>query len=179
MVPAVPDPAPPPGYDDAWSDTAAAAELAELFDRAAADTAEPIAEPGPAPLGSTTLGLPYPTPTDLLADAALQVQLLGDAAAKLLANPGRIWGQDAQTANAYGGFWPYVGAIPAVQSYNLSGGFRGGTVAAANGYFYLFVLGGTWNSNAITCTVFPARGTGTGIPNIVVEYSFTGFGATG
>lgn len=121
--------------------------------------------------GVTPLGLPYPEPTDLLADAAAHVKALSDAVAVLLAAPGRIWGQYVTTQNQYGGIWLYTGSLAVVQTYNLQSGYRGGTTAA-QGYVFLFVLGGTWNSTAVAATCYTLSGTATNA--LVTEHSFTG-----
>lgn len=125
----------------------------------------------PVARGVTPLGLPYPEPTDPLADAAGHVKALADAVAALLAAPGRIWNQDVQTQNQYGGIWCYAGSLPAVQTYNVQCGYRGGSTAQTQ-YFFLFVLGGSWNTTGITCQCFTASGVPTA--NLVTEYSLTG-----
>jgi hypothetical protein len=124
----------------------------------------------PAARGVTPLGLPYPEPTDPLADAAAHVKALSDAVSALLAAPGRIWGQYVTTQNQYGGIWVYTGSLPVVQTYNVQSGYRGGT--APTNYVFLFVLGGTWNTTGITCNCFTLAGAATA--NLITEHSFTG-----
>jgi hypothetical protein len=132
----------------------------------------PLYDPGPAARGTTPLGLPYPEPTDPLADAAVHVKALSDKASQLLAAPGRIWGQDTKTLDSYGRFLPLTGSLPAVVFYNVQSGFRGGSTSAQQGYVFLFVLGGTHNTLSMTCQCFTAAGGGAS--NVTVEYSLTG-----
>ena len=155
----------------------------EAAEQAAAERAAPVPDhPAQVPpvvlyespaavRGATPLGLPYPEPTDPLADAAAHVKALSDAVTVLLAAPGRIWTQYVTTQNEYGGIWCYTGSLAVVQTYNLQSGYRGGTTGA-QGYVFLFVLGGTWNSTSIVATCFSGAGTATA--NLATEHSLTG-----
>lgn len=127
--------------------------------------------------GKTPLGLPYPLPTDLLADAAAHVKALSDAVAVLLAAPGRSWGTDSQTANATGDIYVQTGNV-GVLGYQAQGGRRGGTVGMSN-YFYLFLLAGTYGSvNGVWMRTYGAQGVGQ-LAGYTIEYSFTAFGNPG
>lgn len=152
-------------------DAAAVAERSAPPDPDTPFTGVPLFEPPAAVRGATPLGLPYPEPTDPLADAALHVKALSDRVTQVLAAPGRIWGQNVVVQNQYGGFWVYTGSLAAVQSYNVQGGYRGGTTAA-QGYIFLFVMGGTWNSTGVTCNCFNLAGVATN--GLTTEHSFTG-----
>lgn len=131
--------------------------------------------PAGEPRAVTPLGLPYPASTDPVADAWSHVKNLSDAIVNLLKAPGQNWGSNVTTANQYGGIWVYAGGLSTIQTYQLQSGYRGGTTT---GYFFLFVLGGTWNTTAITATLYSASG-GAPLPNIICEHSFTGIGAPG
>jgi len=111
------------------------------------------ASPGPGARGATPLGLPYPEPTDLLADAAAHVKALSDAVSVLLAAPGQVWAPYVTTQNVYGGIWCAYGSLTGVLTYLMQSGYRGATTPA-QGYVFLFVLGGTWNTTSITCNCY-------------------------
>jgi hypothetical protein len=130
-----------------------------------------------APRGVTALGLPYPTPTDPLADAWQHLSALSTAVEQLLAAPGQVWGPYATTSNAGGGIWLPTTGLSQVTSANLVTGYRGGTVVG-NGYFFLFIIGGTWPSNQVFTNVYSSTGDGP-LANFLTEMTMTLLGSPG
>lgn len=133
---------------------------------------------GPELQGSTPLGLPFPLPTDLLADAAAHVKALSDAVAALLALPGRAWGAMYTGTNATGDVALTTTGLSSISHYFVGNGHRSSDMAN-RGLVYLYLLGGSMGApgNAWVCC-WGSDGAAQ-IPNSPYHYSWHGKGAPG
>jgi len=127
--------------------------------------------PGPAQRGATPLGLPYPEPTDPLADAAVHLKALTDKASQLLAVPGRVWGTASATTNANGDFNVAFGTLTTLWYYHLQCGTHGTANPVAAGLFVLRGVppdpGAVW-ADSYGMDGLPLTG------GVVFDYCFTG-----